>query len=188
MFSVVYMCSTDPVMAACSFAHLGYTHSSSKANVSSVAQREPCSIATGWPHRHWQDAGTDLCLKRSPCYTQFPLPPHYHAVCGLPELVSRTHYLICTICNDWRQLCRALLNIYCQEYAKVIYLTHSKLPRCEFLVAGTLCAFPPLRCCCLRNCPIWIKCPQNDDPCSTVCVQLHLILGSANRRALQQSE
>lgn len=29
-----------------------------------------------------------------------------------------------------------LLNIYCQEDGKVIYLTGSKLPRCEFLTEG----------------------------------------------------
>lgn len=90
-----------------------------------------------------QDTRRDPCLHWPLCYTQFPVPPHCHAVCGLPELVSRTRNLICTICNDWRQLCGVLLNIYCQENGKVIYLTRSKLPRCEFLVAGTLCAFPP---------------------------------------------
>lgn len=90
-----------------------------------------------------QETGTDPCLHCPLCYTRFLLPLHCHAVCGLPELVSRTCNLICTICNDWRQLCGVLLNIYCQEYGKVIYLTCSKLPRCELLVAGTLRAFPP---------------------------------------------
>lgn len=91
-------------------------------------------------HRH--DNRTDPCPHSPSCYTQLLLPPHCHAVCGLPELVSRTHNLICTICNDWRQLCGVLLNIYCREYGKVIHLTRSELPRCEFLVAGTLRVSP----------------------------------------------
>lgn len=87
------MCSTDPVMVACSFAPLGYAHSSSKANVSLVTalQLQADHVGTG-------KMQGQIFKKASMLHdSHFPLTAML-SVDFLSWLVER--YSICTICNN----------------------------------------------------------------------------------------
>jgi len=98
-FSAIYRrCLTDPVIITCRICSPGLNQHWSQSKIG-FRDSESALLYSYRLNMCVQARHRDRSLPALASVLHM-IPPHCHDVCGLPELVSRTRNLICTICND----------------------------------------------------------------------------------------